>query len=114
MDKEARRQQFIRDVFHTDNKQQVTHSWSFLFHNNYVRRVLKALFEARKDLSYRKLEELLKTDKKNIHSYLNYDLKENVTQKMSDFHICALANILGIELDVNIIVKENIKLNENG
>lgn len=114
MDKEARREQYIRDVLQTDNKEKVTHSWSFLFHNNYLRRVLRALLESRKDLTYRKLESMIGVDKKNIHSYLNYELKENIQQKLPDFHIIKLANILGVIVDINILLEENIKLNENG
>jgi hypothetical protein len=112
MDTEARRAQFIRDALSVD-RDYVTPSWSFLFHNNYLRRVLKALFEARKDLSYRKVEAKLGIDKKNLHSYLNFDLNQNSNQKLSDFNIVKLAKELGVDIDITILVHENIKIDGN-
>jgi hypothetical protein len=112
MTKEERREQFIRDVLSTDNTENISHNWSFLFHNNYLRRVLKAIFDSREDLTYRLLEKDLKIDKKNLYSYLNFNLNPNITQKLSDLKIISLAEYLGVNIDLNIHIDEK-KLKKN-
>lgn len=107
------REQFIRDVLRPGQNSMIPSSWSFLYHNNKLRRILKAIFTGRTDLSYRKLEKLIKYDKSNIHAYLNLDLIERKDQKLPDLKIIELAKVLGVTIDVDIELDEDFSLKDH-